>query len=89
MKLLFRYYYSAVCKETQEGYFFIYESEKGESVLGQMQTCLVQASHMITVKVPKHSEQRVLFQPWSFGGQAKNQVLTGLLLHGCIYHALF
>lgn len=44
-----------------------------------MQPGLVQASHMITVKVPKHNEQPVLFQPWSFGGQARNQVLTGLL----------
>lgn len=43
-----------------------------------MQAGLVQASHMITVKVPKHNEQPVLFQPWSFGGQARNQVLTGL-----------
>lgn len=46
---------------------------------GQMQPGLVQASRMITVKVPKHNEQPVLFQPWSFGGQARNQVLTGLL----------
>lgn len=45
---------------------------------GQIQTGRVQASHMITVKVPKHNKQPVLFQPWSFGGQARNEVLTGL-----------